>query len=93
MQICAFRFQVDANQVVTRVQNSQASTDLHWMLLLRNVTSDCTITEGTHPSILGQMPLLSHPIKILMVDGIPPNAGHICEALLSRDQLGGHFDV
>ncbi|KAI0240383.1 hypothetical protein LSAT2_008926 [Lamellibrachia satsuma] len=42
----SFRFQVDANQMVTRVQNSQATTDLHWMLLLRNVTSDCTITEG-----------------------------------------------
>ncbi|KAI0240384.1 hypothetical protein LSAT2_008927 [Lamellibrachia satsuma] len=42
----SFRFDVDANQTVTRVQNSQATTDLHWMLLLRNVTSDCTITEG-----------------------------------------------
>ncbi|KAI0240385.1 hypothetical protein LSAT2_008928 [Lamellibrachia satsuma] len=43
----SFRFDVDANQAVTRVQNSQATTHLHWMLLLRDVTASyCTVTEG-----------------------------------------------
>ncbi|KAK2189845.1 hypothetical protein NP493_95g01028 [Ridgeia piscesae] len=42
----SFRFGVDANQTVTVIQSSLATADVHWMLLYRNATSDCTITEG-----------------------------------------------
>jgi hypothetical protein len=42
----SFRFAVDVNDTVTQVQSSLATDDIHWVLLYRNMTGDCTITEG-----------------------------------------------